>query len=49
MYYEHDIKEEITEVLEFSTLLEEKKISLDEYIEKMQPLSLEKGEDSGES
>lgn len=49
VYYEYDLKQDIAEVLEFSTLLEEKKISLDEYLEKMQPLSLEKGEDSGES
>jgi len=49
VYYEHDLKEEIAEVLEFRTRESEKKVSLDEYLEKLQPLSLEKGEDSGES
>ncbi len=33
VYYEHDLKQEIAEVLEFDTLLWDKKISLDEYLE----------------
>jgi len=36
VYYEHDIKADIAEVLEFDTLLEEKKITLDEYLEKFE-------------
>lgn len=48
VYYEADMKEDIAEVLEFRTRTSEKNISLDEYLEKMQPLALEKGEDSGE-
>ncbi|MDA9129267.1 molecular chaperone HtpG [Candidatus Gracilibacteria bacterium] len=49
VYYEQDLKQEIAEVLEFDTLLGDKKISLDEYLEKMQSLSLDRGEDSGGS
>ena len=33
VYYEHALKENIAEVLEFSSLLQENKISLDEYLE----------------
>ena len=33
VYYEHNIKQDIAEVLEFQTLLWEKKQSLDEYLE----------------
>ena len=36
VYYEHDLKEEIAQVLEFRTRDSEKKVSLDEYLEKMQ-------------
>lgn len=34
VYYEQDIKQDVAEVLEFTTLLEDKKITLDEYLEK---------------
>ncbi len=34
VYYEHDIKQDIASVLEFDTFLGEKKVSLDEYLEK---------------
>ncbi len=33
VYYEHNLKQDIAEVLEFDTLLGDKKISLDEYLE----------------
>ncbi len=33
VYYEHDMKQEIAEILEFDTLLSDTKISLDEYLE----------------
>jgi len=33
VYYEHNDKQDIAEVLEFSSLLNDKKISLDEYLE----------------
>lgn len=33
MYYEQDLKQDVAEVLEFNTLLSDKKISLDEYLE----------------
>lgn len=36
VYYEHDMKQDVAEVLEFTTLLEDKKISLDEYLEKFE-------------
>jgi len=32
VYYEHELKEDIASVLEFSTLLEEKSLSLDDYL-----------------
>jgi len=47
VYYEHDIKEDIAWVLEFSTLLQEKYVSLDEYLENTQEPS--KWEDTAES
>jgi len=43
VYYEHDIKQEITEVLEFATRASDKKISLDEYLEALTP-TLSQGE-----
>jgi len=46
VYYEHELKESIAEVLEFSTLLEDRSISLDGYLEKLQPLSQDKKEDT---
>lgn len=36
VYYEADLKDEIAQVLEFRTRDSEKKVSLDEYLEKMQ-------------
>ncbi len=43
VYYEHDIKQDIAEILEFRTLLEEQKISLDAYLEALTP-TLSQGE-----
>jgi len=33
VYYEQDIKQDVAAVLEFDTLLSDKRISLDEYVE----------------
>ena len=37
VYYEADIKQDIAQVLEFDTLLGDKKITLDEYLEALSP------------
>jgi len=34
VYYEQDLKQEVAQILEFNTLLSDKKISLDDYLEK---------------
>jgi len=43
VYYEADIKQDIAQVLEFDTLLGDKKITLDEYLEALSP-TLSQGE-----
>ena len=34
VYYEQDLKQDVAQILEFNTLLSDKKISLDDYLEK---------------
>ncbi len=45
IYYEHDLKQEIAWICKFESMLEEKNISLDEYLEKAPVKKVEKEKD----